>query len=112
MKVDTKEKLEEALSKVGIVGEWINPDEYGFSRLYKFNACGTEVIIEWYCNYSEITIGSARMWFTHINTYSGYPMPGEWIEFTFEGEKPLHLMVKEDKRRLKYADQDTMIPAT
>lgn len=37
---------------------------------------------------------------------------GEWIEFTFKGEKPLHLMVKEDKRRLKYADQDTMMPAT
>ena len=69
MKIDTKEKLEEALSKVGIAGEWINPDEYGFSRLYKFNACGTEVIIEWYCNYSEIIIGSARMWFTHINIY-------------------------------------------
>lgn len=95
MKVDTKEKLEEAFSKVGIVGEWINPDEYGFSRFYKFNACGTKVIIEWYCNYSEVQIGSARMWFTHINTYSGYPMAGEWIEFTFNGEKPLHLKVKE-----------------
>lgn len=39
MIVDTKEKLEEALSKVGIVGEW--------------------------------------------------------IEFTFKGEKPLHLKIKE-----------------
>lgn len=61
MIVDTKEKLEETLSKVGIVGEWINPDKYGFSRVYKFNACGTEIIIEWYCNYSEIQIGNARM---------------------------------------------------
>lgn len=95
MIVDTKEKLVDALSKVGIVGEWINPDKYGFCRLYKFNACGTEVAIEWYCNYSEIIIGSARMWFTHINTISGYPMSGEWIEFTFKGEKPLHLKVKE-----------------
>lgn len=95
MIVDTKEKLEEALSKVGIVGEWINPDKYGFSRFYKFNACGTDVIIKWYCNYSEIVIGSARMWFTHINTYSGYPMFGKWIEFTFKGEKPLHLKIDE-----------------
>lgn len=95
MVVDTKEKLEEALSKVEIVGEWINPDEYGFSRFYRFNVCETAVIIEWYCNYSEIQIGGARMWFTHINTYSGYPAVGEWIEFTFKGEHPLHLKIKE-----------------
>lgn len=95
MVVDTKTKLEETLAEVGIVGEWINPDKYGFSREYKFNACGTEVIIEWYSNYSEIIIGSARMWFTHIHPYSGYPMRGEWIEFTFRVEHPLHLKVKE-----------------
>lgn len=95
MRIDTKEALEEALSKVGIVGEWINADKYGFSRTYRFDACGTEVVIEWYCNYSEIIIGSARMWFTHINTYSGYPRKGEWIEFTFNGENSLHLKVKE-----------------
>ena len=95
MIVDTKEKLEKVLAKVGIVGEWINPDEYGFSRLYKFNACGTEVIIEWYCNYSEIIIGSARMCFTHIYTCVGYPMHGEWIEFTYEKGMPLHLKIRE-----------------
>lgn len=94
MVVDTKAKLEETLAKVGIVGEWINPDEYGFSREYKFNACGTEVIIEWYSNYSEIIIGSARMWFTHIRICSGYPMAGEWIEFKFNDQLPLHLKVK------------------
>jgi hypothetical protein len=95
MRVDSKEKLERVLSEVGIVGAWIEPDKYGYSRLYEFNTCGTEVIIEWYCNYSEIRIGNARMWFTHIKTYSGYPEKGEWIEFTFNGEKPLHLKVKE-----------------
>lgn len=95
IRVDTKEKLEEALSKVGIVGEWINPDEYGFSRLYKFNTCGTDVVIEWYCNYSTVRIGNASMWFTHIYTHTRYPERGEWIEFTFMGEKPLHLKVKE-----------------
>ena len=94
MIIDTKEKLEEALAKVGIVGEWINPDKYGFSRFYKFNACGTDIIIEWYCNYSEIQIGSARMWFTRIITCSGYPVQGEWIEFTLNGQNPLHLRVK------------------
>lgn len=93
MIINTKEKLEETLAKVGITGEWIKPDKYGFSRYYKFNACETEVIIEWYCNYSTIQIGSARMWFTDINTYSGYPMTGEWIEFSFKGESPLHLKV-------------------
>ena len=96
IKVDSKEKLEEALSKVGIVGEWVNPDKSGFTRFYKFNACGTKVIIEWYWNYSEISINdNVRMYFTHINTYCGFSMPGEWIEFTFKGEKPLHLKVRE-----------------
>ena len=95
MKIDTKEKLERVLSKVGLSGEWINPDKYGFSRLYKFNACGTEVLIEWYCNYSEIIIGSAQMCFTNINVCSGYPVSGTWIEFTFNGEQPLYLKVKE-----------------
>jgi len=95
IRVDTKKKLEDTLSKVGIVGEWINRDDFGFSRFYKFNACGTDVIIEWYWNYSEIRVGNARMWFTHISTYSGYPNRGEWIEFTYNGEKPLHLKVKE-----------------
>ena len=36
MVVDTKEKLEEALSKVGIVGEWIDPDEYEYNDRYRY----------------------------------------------------------------------------
>ena len=35
MTVETQEKLEQALAKYGIKGEWINEDEYGFSRNYK-----------------------------------------------------------------------------
>lgn len=95
IRVDTKKKLEDALSKVGISGEWINQDKYGFSRTYKFNACGTDVIIVWWCNYSTVRIGNAEMWFTHIDTYTCYPMRGEWIEFTYNGEQPLHLKIKE-----------------
>ena len=34
----SKEELVEKLAKVGINGEWINPDEYGFSGgLYERN---------------------------------------------------------------------------
>lgn len=95
MRVDTKEKLEEMLSEVGIVGEWVEPDKYGYSRLYEFNARGTDVVIEWYCNYPTIIIGSARMSFTHINVCRNYPADREWIEFTFKGENPLRLMIKE-----------------
>lgn len=94
MRVDSKEKLERALSEVGIVGEWIEPDKYGYSRLYEFNARGTNVVIEWYCNYPTIMIGSASMSFTHINVFRGCHGDREWIEFTFKGENPLRLMIK------------------
>ena len=95
MLVDTREKLEKELSKVGIVGEWINPDKYGFSRLYKFNACGTDVIIVWYYNYSTIKIKNVRKCFTQIDTCSGYPEKGKWIELSFKNDQPLYLKVKE-----------------
>ena len=89
-----KEKLEEMLEKVGIKGEWINPDEYGFSRDYQFEIDGQVFVIEWYCNYSTLMIGNAHFWFDKIRTYSGYPLRGEWIEFSFRGEHPVHLRVK------------------
>mgnify|MGYP003535394298 CR=1 FL=1 len=82
-----KEELVEKLSEVGINGEWINKDEYGFSRLFQFELNGQPIQIEWYCNYSTIMIGNS--------TYSGYPRQGKWIEFSFRNEHPLHLMIAE-----------------
>ena len=38
-------------------------------------------------------IGNAHFWFDNISTYSGYPRHGEWIEFSFRGEHPVHLKV-------------------
>ena len=31
----SREELEEKLKKVGIYGEWVRPDEYGFSRIFQ-----------------------------------------------------------------------------
>ena len=90
----SKEELVEKLAKVGINGEWIDEDKYGFSRLFQFELNGQHIQIEWYCNYSTIMIGNAHFWFDRI-TYSGYPMQGKWIEFSFRNEHPLHLKVKE-----------------
>lgn len=89
----SKEELVEKLDKVGINGEWINPDEYGFSRIFQFELNGQMLEIEWYCNYSTLMIGNAHFWFDNISTYSGYPRRGEWIEFSFRGEHPVHLRV-------------------
>ena len=36
----SKEELVEKLAKVGIDGEWINPDEYGFRRIFQFELNG------------------------------------------------------------------------
>lgn len=89
----SKEELVEKLAKVGIDGEWLNPDEYGFSRIFQFKLNGQTLEIEWYCNYSTLMIGNAHFWFDNISTYSGYPRHGEWIEFSFRGEHPVHLKV-------------------
>lgn len=89
----SKEELVEKLAKVGIDGEWINPDEYGFSRIFQFELNGQTSEIDWYCNYSTLMIGNAHFWFDNISTYSGYPRNGEWIEFSFMGEHPVHLKV-------------------
>ena len=94
----SKEELVEKLAKVGINGEWINPDKYGFSRIFQFELNGQIIKIEWFCNYSTLIIGNAEFWFDRISTYSGYPMRGEWIEFSYRNEHPLHLKVKENEK--------------
>ena len=72
----TQEKLVKKLEKVGIKGEWINPDKYGFSRLYQFELDGQTIQIEWYCNLSTLMIGNVHFWFDRIRTHSGYPCRG------------------------------------
>lgn len=92
----TKEQLQEKLESVGIKGEWVDKDEHGFSRTFRFEIDGQEFQIEWYCNYSTLIIGNVlHFWFDNINLSSGYPHYGKWIEFTFRGEHALHLKVGE-----------------
>ena len=90
----TQEQLQDKLESVGIKGEWVNHNKYGFSRIFQFEIDGQIFKIEWYCNYSTLMVGSVHFWFDNIKTYSGYPCIGEWIEFTFRGENALHLRVK------------------
>ena len=90
----TKEQLQDILESVGIKGEWVNQDEYGFSRIFQFEIDGQKFQIEWYCNYSTLMIGNVHFWFDNINSNRGYPHCGEWIDFTFRGEHALHLKVK------------------
>ena len=91
----TKEELVEKLEKVGIKGEWINQDKYGFSRIYQFNLDNQIIQIEWYCNYSTLIIGNIRFWFDNIRINSSYPEKGDWIEFSFRDEHPIHIKVSE-----------------
>jgi hypothetical protein len=89
----SKEELESKLSGVGISGEWVDFDEYGFSRTFQFSLEDQIVKIEWFVNYSTLMIGNAHFWFDIIRTYSGYPHKGNWIEFSFRGEHPVHLKI-------------------
>lgn len=86
-------ELVERLEKVGIKGEWVKPDKCGFSRLFQFGLDGQTIQIEWYTNYSTLMIGNAHFLFDRIVINSGYPMSGEWIEFSFRNEQPLYLKV-------------------
>lgn len=90
----TKTELEEKFLKARIKGEWVSVDEYGFSRIFKFTLDNQIIQIEWYCNYCTLIIGNVRFWFDHININRRYPEVGEWIEFSFRGEHPLHLKVR------------------
>lgn len=91
----TKEELVEKLEKVGLKGEWINQDQYGFSRIYQFDLDNQTIQIEWYCNYSTLIIGNVRFWFDNIRINSSYPEKGNWIEFSFRDEHPIHIKVSE-----------------
>ena len=53
----TQEELVNRLEKVGIKGQWINSDKYGFSRIYEFAINEQIIQIEWYANYSTVMIG-------------------------------------------------------
>lgn len=90
----TKEELVSTLEKVGINGEWIEHDEWGFSRMFQFKLGEQTMKIEWYHNYSTLIIGNIHFWFDKISTSSGYPYQGKWIEFSFRNETPLHLRLQ------------------
>lgn len=98
MVIDTKENLEVALRLAGVQGEWINPDQYGFSRDYKIKIGEQEIIIEWYKNYSTVKIGNLHFWADSINPDSGYPYRGRFIAFGFRGHEFIHLKVKEESK--------------
>lgn len=85
----TQEELVKKLEKVGIKGEWVKPDEYGFSRLFQFAVDEQIIKIEWYCNYSILMVGNAHSFFDSIDTNSHYPHSGHWIEFSFRGKPQL-----------------------
>lgn len=90
MRVETQEKLEKALEKFGIKGEWINEDECGFSRNYIFELNGVSYRIVWYTNYSTLIIeDSIHFWFDDIHDHSTYPQKGDWIGFSYQGGTPL-----------------------
>ena len=66
----TQEELVNKLEKVGINGEWVKPDEYGFSRIFQFKLDEQIIEIEWYCNYCTLMIGNMHFWFDRIGTWS------------------------------------------
>lgn len=91
----TQEQLQEKLESVGIKGEWVDKDENGFSRTFRFEIDGQVFNIEWYKNYSTLMVGNVHYWFDNISTWSGYPYHGKWIEFIFGNDHALHVKVGE-----------------
>ena len=77
-----KEELVKKLEEAGINGEWVNPNEYGISRIYQFKLNGQIIEIEWCCNDCKLMIGNMYFWFDRIVSYSE-----ELIGFSFRGER-------------------------
>ena len=73
----SQEELVEKLAEVGINGEWIDADEYGFSRLFQFELNGQPIQIEWYWNYYTKMIGNDHNWYERISTYRGNQRKGK-----------------------------------
>lgn len=96
-KINTKEHLEKILRQVGIEGEWIMPDDVGFSRVFEFTARGQTYIIRWYYNLSTICCGNMEFWFDYIDNKSNYPLKGKWIELGYRDYKGLlHIRIDEE----------------
>lgn len=70
-----KERVEKILksSKFIKFNGWINPDEYGFSRVCSFEVRGVEYKIEWYCNYSTLYCGEMLVIFDNFNISNSWP---------------------------------------
>lgn len=57
----TQEQLEIALNNLGISYQLVEVDDYGFSRVYKFNLLGLDYYIEWWNNISYLSIASRNL---------------------------------------------------
>ena len=96
-KVNSKEKLEKILSLAGIKGEWVLPDENGFSRIYEFTHDGKRYKVLWFYNLSTLIYDNLEFWFDYIETKSTYPKKGEWIAFGYRDYRSLlHMKVGEE----------------
>lgn len=80
---DTQDKLEKYLRLHGIVGAWQDLSKDGFSRKFRFEACGVECVIWWFPNFSSIRVcGVGEYWFDRIDDEKNVPVVGgQWLCF-------------------------------
>ena len=91
---DTQEKLETYLKAHGIVGAWVDHDENGFSRKFRFEVNDTVCVIWWFSNYSTIRVGNvAEYWFDRCSDEINVPVVGKWLCFQL-GANDKGLMLK------------------
>lgn len=91
---DTQDKLETFFKLYGIIGAWVDRDESGFSRKFRFEVCNVPCVIWWFPNFSEIRVaGVGAYWFDRISDEKNVPIVGNWLCFQL-GENDKGLMLK------------------
>lgn len=73
MKAFTYEQADQVFKSIG--GDWVNQDQYGFSREIEFTAEGVTYKVIWFKNQSTLIIGGLQVMFFDVEVANTWPSP-------------------------------------
>lgn len=89
----TFEQAQKSLDNIKIPYEMLDTDEYGFSRVFKFNILGVDYYINWWSNISYLSVGcryANSFPFTKIAKAPNHPSFINAIAFCMRGKEDFH----------------------
>lgn len=89
----TLEQVVKSLENINVAYEMVEVDEYGFSRVFKFEILGITYYICWWSNISYLSVGSKygnSVSFTKIAKADTHPMYKRAIAFCMKGREDFY----------------------